>query len=101
MSNKQIPPPDPLFRSSLHELKWIIAIWAGTFVWVIGYCRLFGYGDDEAIDLTMGMPSWAFWGVFLPWGIASLASCWFALAQMQDHPLETDDSDDGGELSDG
>lgn len=78
------------FRSSLRELKWILAIWAVSFVWVFSYCAMFGYSTDNEIKLTWGIPSWAFWGVFVPWTAATVVSCWFALTQMEDHPLETE-----------
>ena len=90
MPSENLPSNDALFQSSRRELKWIVIIWAVTFAWVITYCRLFGYSSGEPVELTLGIPSWAFWGVFAPWGIATGVSCWFALTKMQDHPLNAD-----------
>lgn len=100
MPTKNTPPSDPLFRSSLRELKWIIVIWLASFIWVIGYCWLFGYSPDQPIALVFGIPSWAFWGIFAPWGLATAVSCWFALTQMQDHPLDLDGTDEQTEATD-
>ena len=34
------------------------------------------------------MPSWIFWGVALPWFMATLVSIVFAARVMHDHPLD-------------
>ena len=105
-------PPDPLFVSSLRELRWIVIVWAISFAWVIGYCIVAGYDSaaydglehglehgleasggqigarDVELRLVLGMPSWVFWGVMLPWILVTLLTAWFALTQMADHPLE-------------
>ena len=82
---------DPIFESSLRELKWILLAWLVNFIWVIGYCSLFGYSNSDAT--VMGMPSWAFWGVFLPWIVMTLFTVWFAFFQMTDHPYEDEEHD--------
>lgn len=90
---------DPLYASSIRELKWIIVAWAVNFAWVLGFCFLRGYGSEESeISLVLGMPSWVFWGVMLPWILVTLFTAWFAMTQMADHPLEdspTEESVDG------
>ena len=80
---------DPIYESSLRELKWILIAWLICCVWVIGYCGLNGYEVDAntKLDLVMGMPAWVFWGVVLPWLVATLFTIWFVLFKMQDHPL--------------
>lgn len=91
---------DPLYVSSLKEFKWIVVAWSVNFAWVIGFCVVSGYGEgngqhsaDTELSLVLGMPSWVVWGVMLPWILASLFTAWFALTQIQDHPL--DDSPTG------
>ena len=97
-SSDQIAPPedrsepvgelDPLYVSSLREAKGIATIWGVSFLWVLGYCTLFGYQTDATdLRLVWGMPSWVFWGILLPWIASVLATTWFALTQMKDHPL--------------
>jgi hypothetical protein len=95
---------DPVYRSSLRELRWILFIWFIFLLWVVGYCGLFGYQTEEAALTTiLGMPSWVFGGVFLPWIAATIVTCWFALTQIEDHPLQDPTADDetSGEPADG
>lgn len=91
----QDPQWDPLYLSSLREAKWIVVAWCVNCAWVVGYCRLYGYDsfDTENIKTILGMPSWAFWGLFVPWVTATVFTIWFALTQMEDHPLEPADVD--------
>ena len=47
-----------------------------------------GYDVDPTnLKTTMGMPSWIFWGVGLPWLMANVVTIWFALKFMVDDPL--------------
>lgn len=93
---------DRLLASSLREFKWILVIWLALFVWVIGVCYSYGYDSEADIAMVLGMPAWVFWGVFVPWIAAAVTSSWFALTQMEDHPLEQVNSerDDGQETTD-
>ena len=80
---------DPVHRSSLRELRWILLLWLINLLWVVGYCRLFGYqSEGEPLTTVLGMPSWVFGGVFAPWIVATTVICWFALTQIEDHPLQ-------------
>jgi len=88
MAQEPDSPPDPVFESSLREFKWMLVIWLIHFLWVIGYCYAYGYPAPETPLVTvLGMPSWVFWGIFVPWIVATLISTWFALTQIKDHPL--------------
>ncbi len=79
---------DPLVTHSLREAKWILLVWVAAFVWVIGYTSRFGYiREGETISTVWGLPAWVFWGVALPWGIATVVSSWFALRYIADEPL--------------
>ncbi len=90
------PQLDPLYVSSLRELKWILIAWCVNFAWVIGVCALLGYGDGDTKQVTtiLGMPSWVFWGVFLPWIVVTLFIAWFALRVMKDHPLQESETEE-------
>jgi len=80
---------DPVYVSSLRESRWILLYWAIFFVWVVGYSTLYGYlPEGEPLVTVLGMPSWVFWGVFLPWIVSGVIGIWFALTQIEDHPLE-------------
>ena len=101
MTDPTTPQADPVYESSRRELKWILLLWVLCFVWVIGYCGMFGYQDGEQpLTTVIGMPSWVFWGIFLPWILASVASIWFALAKVEDHPLEEPSTTSVSEESD-
>ena len=39
-------------------------------------------------------------GHLAPWGLATAVSCWFALTQMRDHPLDLDATDKQTEATD-
>ena len=81
---------DPVFASSLRELRWIVLIWLVNFCWVVGYCRAYGYpSEGQPLATVLGMPSWVFWGIFVPWIVAAVVTSWFALTQIEDHPLES------------
>lgn len=80
---------DPVCVSSLRELIWIVVAWTVSFAWVIGYCTWRGYdGEPTEFTLVLGMPSWVFWGILLPWVVVTAFTIWFALTQMADHPLD-------------
>jgi len=98
---------DPLVGSARRELV-VVLVFAVVFaLWSVGFCAAFGYdkpAEGEAIRLVMGMPWWVFWGVVVPWGVASLFTFWFALFFMKDHDLSRDVKEgamsvEGGEKS--
>lgn len=83
---------DPIVSHSLWEAKWILVVWLIAFLWTVGYCGLFGYQaqDQQSLETVLGMPAWVFWGVGLPWLVATAISSWFALTCIADVPLSDD-----------
>lgn len=80
-----------MVRSSRRELKVVIGFALFFAIWSVGYCALNAYdkpAQGESIRLVMGMPSWVFWGVILPWAVAALFTVWFAIFFMKDHQLD-------------
>ena len=78
----------PLYLHSKREALWIICAWLVCLVWTVGYSALFGYGlEGTEVKLVMGIPSWVFWGVFVPWLSATVFSIWFGLVYMRDDDL--------------
>ena len=72
----------------------ILAAFVVCLVWSITWCYSFGYpeADAAAVPKVLGMPSWVFWGVLLPWVAADLFAVWFCFFFMVDDPLgETED----------
>ena len=61
-------------------------------------CYLAGYHEPgEAGPATvLGMPSWVFWGVLVPWLGADLFGFWFCFFFMADDPLG-ESEDEAGE----
>ncbi len=80
---------DPVFLNCRRETIVILVAWAVFFLWVTGYCGFAGYNEPgKPVELVLGMPSWVFWGVFVPWFGASAFTVWFALGFIADDPLE-------------
>lgn len=78
---------DPVFLQSRREAGGILAIWAFFFLWVIGSSAFLAY--ENPLDATgqvrtfMGMPTWVFWSVALPWFTANLVIVWFTSSFMK------------------
>ena len=73
---------------------FILGIWGGFCIWVIGYCGWAAYRpvDGDPV-LVLGLPHWVFWGVLTPWLCATLLSTGFALGIMKDHDLNRSDDE--------
>lgn len=95
-----MPDPDAprrLFRNAKREAFIVAIVWAITLVWSVGYCYLFGYQHDGNVDakprppgIVLGFPDWIFWGIMLPWVLASAFTVWFGLWGMADDDLGAD-----------
>ncbi|QDV55823.1 hypothetical protein [Rosistilla oblonga] len=71
---------DTSYLNSLRELKFVGAIGTLALAWTLIYGGLKGYSSDpDAMDVILGMPSWVFWGIAVPWCVTSLATLFFAL----------------------
>ncbi len=81
---------DPVFLHSRREAIVIFCIWVTAIIWVVPFCYFQGYGqnvDPSTLSLTIGIPTWLFWGVFIPWVVADIFTIWFCFFYMQDDPL--------------
>ncbi|QDV68123.1 hypothetical protein Poly24_18310 [Rosistilla carotiformis] len=71
---------DTSYLNSLRELKFVGCIGLTALAWTLIYSGWKGYsGDSETVAVTLGMPSWIFWGITIPWCATSLATLFFAL----------------------
>jgi hypothetical protein len=79
---------DTVFLHARREACVILAAWACCLFWTVGYYRLAGFDlGAEDVNLTFGMPSWVFYGVLLPWIVATVFSVGFSLFVMRDDDL--------------
>jgi hypothetical protein len=87
---------DPALRNARREAIIIGLAWLASTVYSCGYCYAFGYittaharGVDE-IQPILGMPSWFFWGVIVPWAACAVFTFGFAGFVMADDDLGKD-----------
>lgn len=84
------PDYDPVYLNSRREALVIFGIFIAGLVWAVPYCYLTGYiGDFErgGLSTTLGIPTWLFWGIAVPWLIADLVTVWFCFFYMADDDL--------------
>ena len=88
-------PFDPTFVNARREAGLILVAWAVCLIWTVGYCAFAAYDvPSEQIQIILGMPSWVFWGVLVPWVVATLFSVWFSLAYIADDDLGESDEEE-------
>jgi hypothetical protein len=84
---------DPVFLHARREAIVIILLFAGFCIWAVSVCWTQGYlKSDETlavVETTFGMPTWAFWGVFVPWIVSDAAAVWFCFFIMKPDDLGT------------
>ena len=80
---------DPVFINSRREAIIIFTVWAICLCWAVPYCYVNGFGVVNPDELTMvfGVPSWVWWGIFLPWLLADVFTIWFCCFYMTDDDL--------------
>ena len=79
---------DPVYRHSLREFWLIMCVWATCLVWTVGYCWSNGYDvEADTIRFVLGVPSWAFWGILVPWALATTFSVIYGLFIFVEEPL--------------
>ena len=79
---------DPVFLHSRREALVIFAVWLLALAWAVPFCYLSGYGAGGTPATMLGIPSWAFWGIAVPWILANAFTVWFCFRFMEDDPLE-------------
>ena len=85
---------DPVYLHTRRETVFIIGAWIMLCLWVVGISLLTGYDvDPDELSTVLGMPSWVFWGVGLPWIAANIFIIWFCLKYMVDDPLGEDEEE--------
>ena len=101
--------PDPTFLHARREALLVAALWAGCLLWAVPYCYITGYWEGplepEQLATVWGIPSWAFYGIVVPWLLADVATAWFCFRFMKYDDLGTvsegaDIADDPAEARD-
>lgn len=74
-------------------MVFVLLVWFGALLWTVPYCYFNGYIENpenfrtEDLDLVLGMPSWVFWGIVLPWLAANVVTTIFCFGFMKDDDL--------------
>jgi hypothetical protein len=90
------PQTDPALKNARREAIVIGVVWFAAMTYCCAYCYVFGYiraGHPlGAADVhpILGMPSWVFWGIIVPWAVCALFTFWFAGFVMADDELGKD-----------
>jgi hypothetical protein len=83
---------DPVFLHARREAVVLLIAFVLFMVWTVGVSFLLGYRQPEGqpVPVLIGMPRWAFWGVFLPWMVANVFTIVFSVCYVANDPLEAD-----------
>ena len=89
--------PDPVFVHSWYEALVIVSLFTFFMFWTVGVSFVTGLeqnylpANGKPLELVWGMPSWVFYGIFLPWMVVNLIGIWFCFFFMKDDDLDADD----------
>ena len=87
---------DPVLQAGRREAFFAFALWAAAITYTVTYCYWHGYNlSADELTFVWGFPSWAFWGIFVPWTACTVVATVFSLFIMTDQPLE-EAADDAG-----
>lgn len=81
---------DPVYRHSRREALVILALWMLSFAWTVTYSYVNGYATAESpreLEMTLGIPSWVWWGIAVPWIVSGIVSILMCLFFIQDDGL--------------
>ena len=82
---------DPVYLHARREAVVIILLFATFCIWSLAVSWTQGYKsgglDGESIKTILGMPTWAFWGVFVPWLVVDVVAVWFCFCFMKNDDL--------------
>ena len=80
---------DPVYRTARREATIILCTWLVCLAWTVGSCWTNGYTSaGQPLSITWGIPTWVFWGILVPWFLATAWSISFGLFFMKEQSLE-------------
>ncbi len=98
VSDSDRPAFDPGFLQTRREALSAVLIWFLALCWVVPFSYVFGYQqptNSVELSLTLGMPTWVFWGVAVPWLVSSIAGIslcvWFIREEEFAEPVPEED----------
>ena len=95
---------DSTFLHARKEALIIFSVWLVGLIWAVPFCYLNGYGSDfdpENFSITLGIPTWLFWGIAVPWVVADIFTTWFCFCYMKDDDLGEANDDESAAGDDG
>ncbi len=84
---------DPVFLNSRREAIIIFFVWMAALVWAVPYCYYYGFlpageeFDPHKMTTVLGIPTWLFFGIAVPWLAADAFTTWFCFWYMKDDDL--------------
>ena len=87
-----------VFLNSRREGIVIFGVWFVALCWSVPYCYINGYSQQvnvETLSTTLGIPSWLFGGILLPWLAADVITAWICFFFMKDDELGTAGDEEG------
>ena len=82
---------DPVYLHARKEAALILGVWFVAFLWTVPFCYFNGYDsqiDVKELTFILGMPSWVFWGIAVPWMCCNLVTIWFCFGYFSEDDLE-------------
>jgi phosphatidylserine synthase len=80
------------FKQAKHELSIFLIGWLFFAAWVIIYSYFNAYKNQaEEPSITLGMPSWVFWGIAIPWICATAFTVYISLFVIKDQEFTTEE----------
>ncbi len=103
--NNRAPQPEyhPAYLHGRREMVFVLLVWVAALLWTVPYCYINGYLDkpdefrSENLELVLGMPSWVFWGIVVPWMASNLVTMIFCFGFMKNDDLGP--ADEGADLA--
>ena len=96
------PTYDRTYLHSLRETYVILGLFALFCVWSIVVSYNLGYVSESElgneIRTVWGMPSWVWWGIFLPWIAVDVVAIWFCFFFMKADDLGEESEQEAGDV---
>lgn len=89
------PPDDPVYLNARREGAVAFLGWVIAGLLTVPTCLLLGFGlETQEVTTILGIPSWVFFGIVIPWICMVAYTVWFSLFFVKDEDLGADPEDD-------